>query len=234
MNKVAANRTCKSRIRTAKYSTCALLALLTASALHAQSPKAPIIDNERVRVWDITLAPGQPAAMQHHDLDFVTMYLTGGDIRTTTADGKSTFASHTFGDAVYGHAGTEEKEEVVSTSPARLVVIELKNHLSPAYGNKTGYPPAFPRSGAKKVFENDRIVCWTYTWLPNVPIPMHFHDKDGISIHRLEGSLKFTAQDGTVTTHDSGFGTTRFNVGGRAHTEELAQGQQSSMTVELK
>src|SRR5262249_60983153 len=39
----------------------------------------PIIDNERVTVWDITLSHGQSRAFRRHENDFVTMFLAERD-----------------------------------------------------------------------------------------------------------------------------------------------------------
>ena len=167
------------------------------------------------------------------------MFLVGGEIRTKDASGKSTVAIRQFGDAIYGRKGAAEESaaeerEVISASPARLVVVELKDHPEPPYANKSGYPPAFPRSGSKKVLDNDRVVVWNYTWTPGVPTPMHFHDKDVVVVFRYDGSLKSTTPDGKSIVNDYKSGSIRFNKGDRIHSEELVNGQQSAMIIELK
>jgi hypothetical protein len=141
-----------------------ILLALTMVSLHVQGQTAPgatgpVIDNERVAVWDIVLTPGQPTSLQRHENDFVTMFLVGGDIRTTDGNAKTSVVSRNFGDAVYRKKGTEE-EEVISGSPARLIVVELKDHPVPPLVNKSGYPAAFPRPGSKKVLDNERVVIW--------------------------------------------------------------------------
>ncbi len=64
----------------------------------------------------------------------------------------------------------------------RSMIIDLKEHPSPAYKNTTPYPLAFPRPGSKKILENDRVIVWDYTWTPDVATPMHFHDKDVVVV----------------------------------------------------
>jgi len=228
----------KRTLRMAKHQRCALLLLLsmaTLSALgRAQSTPAPAIDNELVTVWDVTLTPGQPVEMQRHQHDFVTMFLVGGEIRTTGVNGKISVVQRNFGDATYGLKGTEEKDEVISAAPARLIIIELKDHASTALVNKSGLPSAFPRPGSRKVLENDRVVVWNYTWVPNVPTPMHYHDKDVVVVYRYDGSLKSTTPDGKSVVNEYKFGTIRFNKADRTHFEELVSGQQSAMMMELK
>jgi hypothetical protein len=212
---------------------------LTVASLHVQGQTAadatgPVIDNERVAVWDIVLTPGQPTSLQRHENDFVTMFLVGGDIRTTDVNGKTSVVSHNFGDAVYSKKGTEEKEEVISASPARLIVVELKDHPVPPLVNKSGYPAAFPRPGSKNVLDNERVAVWNYSWTPGVPTPMHYHDKDIVVVYRFEGSLKSTTPDGRSVVNDYKFGSIRFNKGDRVHFETLVKGQQSAMMIELK
>ncbi len=195
---------------------------------------APVIDNERVAVRDITLSPGSPASLERHPNDYVTMFLAGGQIRTTDAKGKTSVAMRSAGDAVFGRKGTEEKEEVISNGQVRMIVVDLKDHPVPPLANKSGLPPAFPRPGSKKILENDRVIVWNYTWMPGVPTPMHYHDKDVVVVYRYDGSLKSTTPSGEVVVNDYKFGTIRFNKADRSHTEELVKGQQSAIMMELK
>ncbi len=194
----------------------------------------PVIDNERVTVRDITLSAGTPGSMVRHPNDFVTMFLTGAMIRTTDPKGEGSVAMWNAGNAKFGRKGTEEKEEVISGGPARLIVVDLKDHPVPALVNKSGLPAAFPRPGSTKILENDRVVVWNYTWMPGVPTPMHYHDKDVVVVYRYDGSLKSTTPSGEVVVNDYKFGTIRFNKADRSHTEELVKGQQSAIMMELK
>ena len=104
----------------------------------------------------------------------------------------------------------------------------------PLYVNKSGYPPAFPRPGSIKAFENDRVVIWNYTWTPNVPTPMHFHDKDVVVVYLEDGDLKSTTPDEKVTVNAYDFGAVRFNLRDRTHTETLIRGKQHAIITELK
>jgi hypothetical protein len=228
----------KNRFGVVKYVNFIVL-VLTMASLHVQGQTAasatgPVIDNERVAVWDIVLTPGQPASLQRYENDFVTLFLVGGEIRTTDVNGKASVVSRNFGDAVYSKKGTEEREEVISGSPARLIVVELKDHPVPPLVNKSGYPAAFPRPGSKNVLDNERVAVWNYTWAPEVPTPMHYHDKDIVVVFRFEGSLKSTTPDGQSVVNDYKFGSIRFNKGDRVHFETLVKGQQSAMMIELK
>jgi hypothetical protein len=165
----------------------------------------PIIDNERVSVWDTT-APLPPAAY-----DFVAVSLARK------------------GTAVFGHKG-----EVPGKAGERTVVIDLKDHAVAPLPKKSGYPNAFPRPHVKKLFENDRVIVWSYRWNPGEATPMHFHDKDVVVVYEEDTALKSTTPDGKITVNEYKDGQTKFNLRDRTHTETLIRGTGSAVMTELK
>jgi hypothetical protein len=116
----------------------------------------------------------------------------------------------------------------------RAIVIDLKDNKPAPYKNTTTYPLAFPRPGSKKLFENDRVIVWDYTWTPNVATPMHFHDKDVVVVFLEDGDLKSTTSDGQETVNPYKPATVRYNLGGRTHTETLIRGTQRAIITEFK
>ncbi len=58
------------------------LAAPAAASVAAAAMAGPVIDNERVTVWDVKLAPGASGPATPHDEDVVIMFLEGGQIRT--------------------------------------------------------------------------------------------------------------------------------------------------------
>jgi quercetin dioxygenase-like cupin family protein len=205
----------------------------SADAQTALGHATTVIDNERVRVWDITLAQGQSTEFGRHEYDFVTMFLVGGQFRTTSENG-ATVTERRFGEAVYSHKGAKQEEELIAGGPARLIAVELKDHSEPRYPNTSGYPLAFPRPGSRKVLDNERVVVWNYSWALNTPTPMHFHDKDIVVVYRYDGSLKSTTPDAKSVVNDYKSGSIWFNRGDRVHFETLVKGRQSAIMVELK
>jgi hypothetical protein len=180
-----------------------------ATALTAQKP---VIDNDRVAVWDVT----GPTSAQ--PLDAVVVSLSG----------RAEFLPKGMTPKI-----TEEKSAAEKTA-ARSFVIDLKDHPVPPIANTTGYPLAFPRPGSKKLLENARVIVWDYTWTPGVATPMHFHDKDVVVIFLEDGDLSSTTPDGKVVMNSYTSGTVRFNARDRTHTETLVRGKQRAIIVELK
>jgi hypothetical protein len=217
------------------YSIASWFALmLLGASLPAAAQPAPVIDNERVTVWDIILEKGVSGPVTPHDMDTVIMFLEGGRIRTLAAGGKASTATRKFGDAVFVPKGTDASQTLVSDGAAHEIVIALKDYRAPAVVNTTGLPAAFPRPGSVKALDNDRITVWHYTWQPGVPTPMHFHDKDVVVAYRYDGTLKSVTRDGASVSNSYKSGDIRFNKANRSHYEELETARQSAVMMELK
>jgi hypothetical protein len=165
----------------------------------------PVLDNERLTVWDTTSS--LPPA-QH---DFVAVSL-----------------SHN-GTAIFGHKG-----EVAGKAGARTVVIELKDHPLPLIANTSGYPLAFPRPNAKRLLVNNKVVVWDNVWHPGKPTPMHFHDKDALVVYESTCTLQSTSADGKQVVGDFKFGQIRFSPRDHTHAEVLMSGQGHAVILELK
>jgi len=165
----------------------------------------PVLDNERVMVWD-TAAALAPA--QH---DFVAVSL-----------------AHK-GAAVFGHKG-----DIAGAAGVRTIVIEIKDHPLASIANTSGYPLAFPRLNAKKLLENDKVVVWDNVWQPGKPTPMHFHDKDALVVYEATGALQSTSSDGKQVVSEYRFGQIRFSPRDHTHTEVLVHGHGRAVILELK
>jgi hypothetical protein len=181
-------------------------------AVYGQEAK-PVVDNERVTVWDVTWTKGQTNPARGHGLDTVVMSLVPG--------GTAKFYPH--------GAGLDDGGKA-----RRSLVIELKDHPVPPLENKTGYPLAFPRPHVKKLLENDRVIVWSYRWNPGEPTPMHYHDKDVVVVYLEATALTSTTPDGKKTLNEYKAFDIRFNKRDRTHTELLERGTGSAMMMELK
>src|SRR5271167_3207303 len=110
-----------------KVVLCVLALSLAALSRGAE----PLIDNERVTVWD-TMSALPPA--QH---DFVAV----------------SFAKKAK--PFFGHKG-----DIAGADGARTAVIELKDPSVAPIPNTSGYKLAFPRPHARKLLENERVIVW--------------------------------------------------------------------------
>ena len=190
--------------------------------------QAPVIDNARVTVRDVALEPGKPAPAIEHAGDYIILYRKGGRIQA--ADGKT--MRHADGSAVWGHGGVTSDTAV--GAPAHEIIVELKDAPSNTVANTTGLPPAFPRPGSKKVFENGKVRVWNYAWVPGKPTAMHFHDTEVVVTYLQDGDMSSTTPDGKTSVNHRNPGDITYNLANRSHSEQVVKGAQSGIMLELK
>jgi hypothetical protein len=173
----------------------------------------PLLENQYVTVRSIQMEPGRglPGADRH---DLALVYLDG----------------EPAGRVLFVGAGAD----VTGLPAGRVIVVELEDRPMASYRNESGYPPAFPRPGAKRLVDNPRVTIWDYTYTQGEPTPMHYHDRDVVVVFLGDGALASTAPDGKLTVTPHANGVTRFNPGNRLHTETLVGGQCRVIVVELK
>jgi hypothetical protein len=197
-----------------------------------------VIDNEQVTAWDITLKPGQTGPATPRDQDAVILYLEGGTTKTQSKSGGST-ATHAFGDAMFVPKGsglreTAVKAKTANDAPVHEVMVWLKDTKPKTIANPTKYPTAWPRPGAVKTFENDRVIAWHYSWLEGRPAPMHFHIHQQVIGERYSGAMKTVTEDGKTNQRPVEAGHISFTEPGALHSEELGSGKISAVILELK
>ena len=83
------------------------------------------LDNPRVRVFDVTLKPGEKEKTHSHPASVVYV-IEGGKIRNHASDGTVAEAELKTGDVVYREPLTHWAENIGNTT-IRLVLVELKN-----------------------------------------------------------------------------------------------------------
>jgi quercetin dioxygenase-like cupin family protein len=83
-----------------------------------------LLDNEYVRVLDVRLKPGEKTPIHSHP-NLVVYSLTGGTIKSTTADGKTTTVTTKAGQVGWRDAQTHTSKNVGKTE-IHALGIELK------------------------------------------------------------------------------------------------------------
>lgn len=116
--------------RTTVLAACAIAmaASLSSSAqdmaVTAGEQAKVVLDNEKVRVIQLEIAPGGKTGMHSHG-DNIVVYLSGGDATQTLADGTSK-ARHTEPGEIMWSGPVTHDTENTGKAPVKVLVIELK------------------------------------------------------------------------------------------------------------
>jgi quercetin dioxygenase-like cupin family protein len=112
--------------------TAGLLLLAGSRGAQAQDPAVVNartirvkLDNNRVRVLEATLKPGDKEQPHSHPVSVIYV-IAGGRIRNHTADGKITESELKTGDTIYRDPLTHWNENIGKTT-IHLIVVEIKS-----------------------------------------------------------------------------------------------------------
>ena len=92
-----------------------------------------IFENERVRIWEMRLAPGERSPVHRHDLDYILVLLEGDRIAAEPeADTEGPVTERLEADVVPGATvyltrGGVETAVNIGEQPYREIIIELKD-----------------------------------------------------------------------------------------------------------
>jgi len=86
-------------------------------------------------------------------------------------------------------------------------------------------PHAYPRTGVRTLFENERVYAWDVTWLPGIEQPYHRHRYDMAAVYLRFGPIRVTQLDGTENPQRPPFEIPRpfFQPAGVTHKEEMVR-----------
>ena len=120
----------KTRIRIGARVLAGLLALVGAAT--AQDPAVVNaktiqvrLDNDRVRVLEAALKPGEKEQLHSHPA-YVVYVVAGGQVRNHLADGKTSETEFKTGDIVYREPLTHWAENI-GTTTLKFILVELKS-----------------------------------------------------------------------------------------------------------
>ena len=196
-------------------------------------------ENDFVAIWDVTRAPdpATPVAPRTLVADQVSVTLAAGAVRITRPDGTWTVEHEPFGFVRFEPAGTVRAVEALGEEASRAIVFQLKSAPLPRWPRVVDVPGQFPRAGARKLLETDRIRVWDQTWTPDVRIALHMHYVPTAAVFLEGGRLQTFEADGRPNPP---FGRSRGDVLALAaplaapHEEEQVEGRPRAIWIEFK
>ena len=98
------------------------------------------------------------------------------------------------------------------------------------------YPSPWPRDGAAKILENERVIIWDVVYHQGKPTAVHEHELDLVAVFLAEGVVKHTFPDGTFRLSASvKVGQAIFQESGVVHSEEgVSDTDCRGIIIELK
>ena len=93
-----------------------------------------LFENDRVRVWDLRLAPGQSTGLHRHTNDYLYVVIGDGKLQACDADGRPRPAMEMRdGEVRFREIKSEDVHEAVNVGdgPWRNIIVELKDNGRP-------------------------------------------------------------------------------------------------------
>jgi len=144
--------------------------LLAAATAPAQSYPPPfprpnatkILETGEFVVWRVVWPKGERTELHRHPHDQVDTYYAPGGRVITELDGTKREVTTAVGNLSNTKKGTTHIEEGTTDAPLRAVFIELL-HDGPSgrLDQSSSAAPAFPREGAEKRSDDERVTCGT-------------------------------------------------------------------------
>src|SRR5262249_3534028 len=96
-------------------------------------------------------------------------------------------------------------------------------------------PPAYPRVGATKILDNDRVQVWNIAWLKGKPSPLHRHIYDLAGVYYEPGDRMIISPEGARRPVTTKAWDIAFQRTGVTHIEEgPSEAPLRSVFVEMK
>jgi beta-alanine degradation protein BauB len=110
-----------------------------------------LFEDDRVRVWELVVGPGEAFPAHHHSLDYVTISLDDADLEAHEADGTVRRNHRLPGDIQYTRVGGGQQHELrnVGSTVYRNRIVEFKQPLGSPTDPTTNTNLSAPRSDVK-------------------------------------------------------------------------------------
>ncbi len=211
-----------------------LLLCTAALALSAERVAVPI-ENEFVKVLDVTVQPHEKTRLHDHKVNRVMIYLDAGKQHFEWQGGKPADLKWKAGQPLWSPAAGMHTAEVTSDKPVRIIEIELKK---PGGGKSAGASALDPLKVAPKnytvQFENDQVRVVRATANPKQKLPLHEHSLNRVTVLITDQNFRITNSDGTVLTPQKKAGEVSWGTPVKHTEENLNDKPFEVIMVELK
>jgi quercetin dioxygenase-like cupin family protein len=194
-----------------------------------------VLSNDRVDAWEVTWPKGEQTPLHEHRYPQLSVTLLGGSVQVTKLGQTPTVNVSQLGSVLFTPKGTIHVEEGLNDAPQRKIMLEIKPSTEPPVHPMNGIQGAFPREGAVKLFENDVVIAWDYTWKTGQTAPRHVDNYDSVTVFLGDGTIRSVSDQGGSKEATRKFGEVVYTARGmNAHTEEAVNGPLRAVIVQMK
>jgi quercetin dioxygenase-like cupin family protein len=209
---------------------CFVFAGVIFSAERVSTP----IDNDQVRVLDVTVQPGEKTRLHDHKINRVMIYLDAGSQHFDYQGKGPSDLKWKAGQALWSPAAGMHVAEITSAKPVRIIEVELKKPKGGLEGSGPLDPVKIDPKHYHVEFENDQVRVVRVKIGPGETAPKHEHKLNRVVVYLTDQEFRVTNNDGKVETPRHKAGDVSFS-GPATHTE-LNEGKKpfEVVVVELK
>ena len=218
------------------------LALIPVATLsQSNSPQSPVeisgeahhhpkLENEFVRIWDVTVPAGDATLWHVHRNDNVVVTFADANLRLESATAAPAEAQWKFGEVRFAKATYTHRALNVGTTPFHNLTIELLKSPGPQEQS-----PKYPITRTP-VLENERVRVFRVTLEPGQSTSMHTHVFAGLSIALTSGEIEITTEGKKQADKLSlPLGDVRWRAGAITHSiKNVGKTRFEAVDVELK
>jgi hypothetical protein len=169
-----------------------------------------MFENDRVRVWDMVIPPGEYCEKHVHRLTYFYIVPSGGLIEFADPDDRSDgreiqFEDDQIGFSVIapGESKVDNRLTNIGQKTHRALVVELKPEPSGGYDRgevRQGAPhggrtPPSENVGTKLMFGNEWVRIWNLSLAPGETLDKHIHRVDNFFVILSGGLIRFENPD---------------------------------------
>jgi beta-alanine degradation protein BauB len=187
-------------------------------------------ENDQVRVVRWVIPPGEKTANHSHP-SMVSVYLSDGEGRATTPDGKSSQIHAKAGAVAWRAPGTHIVENV-GTTPMSGILVEPKKPSSALPAGVQDVVAADP-THSKVEFENDQVRVIRFHYGPGEKSPMHGHP-DNVQVLLTDLKTNVTTADGKTAPNAGKAGEARWRPATQHAIENTGDQSFEGILVEMK
>jgi len=216
-------------------STATFVMLFAAAGLALSAQTQTPIDNDQVRVLQVTDQPHTKSSPDEHKLNRVMVYLEAGRQEITPQNGRKTIVNLRRGGVRWSPATGTQVSEITSNAPVGMVEVEIKKPGDPAKKVTTALDPLKVAPKIYKLeFENGQVRVIRVKIGPKQVVPTHEHVLNRVVIYLTDQNTRITTTDGKVEMAQHKAGEASWG-GPATHKEEnLSDMPFEAVVVELK